>query len=74
MPAAEMPDMLPDMYASLGVSRSATNTEIRRAYRNLITKVRPNHPPTTRPPVPSPIKSYNSKTLAPSPNLHRPTD
>jgi DnaJ-class molecular chaperone len=56
MPAqAEMPDMLPDMYASLGVSRSATNTEIRRAYRNLITKVRPNHPPTTRPPVPSPI-------------------
>ena len=47
MPAAEMPDMLPDMYASLGVSRSATNTEIRRAYRNLITKVRPNHPPTT---------------------------
>jgi DnaJ-class molecular chaperone len=56
MPAqAEMPDMLPDMYASLGVSRSATNTEIRRAYRNLITKVRRNHPSTTRPPVPSPI-------------------
>ena len=56
MPAqAEMPDMLPDMYASLGLSGSGTNTQIPRAYRNLITKVRRNHPPTTRPPVPSPI-------------------
>ena len=41
MPAAgEKPAPEPDMYASLGVSKTATNTEIRRAYRNLITKVR----------------------------------
>lgn len=41
MPAAgEKPVPEPDMYASLGVSKTATNTEIRRAYRNLITKVR----------------------------------
>ena len=41
MPAAgEKPVPEPDMYASLGVSKTATSTEIRRAYRNLITKVR----------------------------------
>ena len=30
----------PDLYAALGVSSVATSTEIRRAYRTLITKVR----------------------------------
>ena len=44
MPAAEKASAEPDMYASLGVSKTATNTEIRRAYRNLITKVR-GYPP-----------------------------
>ena len=53
MPAETKPAEPPDMYAVLGVSSTATSTEIRRAYRNLITKVRPNHPATTRPPVPS---------------------
>ena len=37
-----MPEPAPEanMYDSLGVSSDATSTEIRRAYRNLITKVR----------------------------------
>ena len=37
-----MPEPTPEanMYDSLGVSSDATSTEIRRAYRNLITKVR----------------------------------
>jgi hypothetical protein len=42
MPAA--PDSTasgdPDLYAALGVSSVASSTEIRRAYRTLITKVR----------------------------------
>ena len=58
MPAAgEKPAPEPDMYASLGVSKTATNTEIRRAYRNLITKVRGYPSKRTRRParVPSPM-------------------
>ena len=46
-----MPEPAPEanMYDSLGVSSDATSTEIRRAYRNLITKVRA----VSRPPVSS---------------------
>jgi len=40
MPAETKPAEPQDMYAVLGVSSTATSTEIRRAYRNLITKAR----------------------------------
>jgi hypothetical protein len=55
--SASMPEPAPDanMYDSLGVSSDATSTEIRRAYRNLITKVRAStiSPPPPRDGVPS---------------------
>ena len=43
MPAARNPDPHdePDLYQTLGISSVASSTEIRRAYRTLITKVRP---------------------------------
>jgi preprotein translocase subunit Sec63 len=46
MPAAPNPDgsQEPDLYAALGVSSVASSTEIRRAYRTLITKVRLGDP------------------------------
>ena len=75
MPAAgEKPAPEPDMYASLGVSKTATNTEIRRAYRNLITKVRGYPSKRTRRPSTRrrPIVGFfpRKRTLAPA----RPAD
>ena len=58
--SASMPEPAPDanMYDSLGVSSDATSTEIRRAYRNLITKVRAS----TIPPSPRATASCRGET------------
>ena len=51
MPAAEMPDMLPDMYASLGVGPCPSITEIPSADPTLLSRVPPAHPPAPAPPA-----------------------
>lgn len=68
MPAA--PDSTasgdPDLYAALGVSSVASSTEIRRAYRTLITKVRGTSlvSPERRDPRRSDSKRSSSETDA----------
>ena len=70
MPAETKPAEPPDMYAVLGVSSTATSTEIRRAYRNLITKARARRIDprvVSRSPRARPLSFLPGASSAPSP-------